>query len=185
MADRPHGIINKSCFPLSKAHVIPEMPDTPIPPLPPTPVHPAVQAALDADHLRLLEIGFLLSGIVTALRFLWLLFIAAIFAFAGIGGAIAAHHSPHASNGSAPPLIVFFIFAGVFATIVIFTLIYAAFEIYAGICLKNRRHPLLIQIVAAFSCLSIPWGTALGVFTFMVLNRPSVRPLFERPPNQL
>lgn len=35
------------------------------------------------------------------------------------------------------------------------------------------------MVVAGVSCLSIPLGTALGVFTFIVLSRPSIVRLFE------
>src|SRR5262249_34943356 len=38
----------------------------------------------------------------------------------------------------------------------------------------------LCLFTAAVSCIFIPYGTLLGVWTFMVLGRPSVRPLFER-----
>ncbi len=145
-----------------------------------TPRDPAIQAALDEDHLRLLEIGFYISGVVTALRFVWLLFVAAIFAVVGLTASFAAMRKASGETGHPPPAFVFLIFAGVFGFIVFLTLIFAGLEIYAGRCLKHRQHPILIQIVAAIYCLSIPWGTALGVFTFMVLNRPSVRPLFER-----
>jgi hypothetical protein len=143
----------------------------------PSPRDPAIQSALDADHLRLLEIGFYISGMLTAFRFLWFLLMAVFFAIIGVTAAFA---KPHGNNGP-PPAVFFFIFAFVFGIIIFLTLIFAGFEIYAGICLKNRRHPVLIQVVAALYCLSIPWGTALGVFTFMVLNRPSVKPLFELP----
>jgi hypothetical protein len=33
--------------------------------------------------------------------------------------------------------------------------------------------------LAAISCLEMPYGTALGVFTLMVLSRPSVQRLFS------
>lgn len=149
----------------------------------PLPPHsPAVQAALDVDHLRLLEIGFYISGIVTAFRFIWLLFIAGIFFCIGVGSIVLPHHGNGASANDPPPAFVFMIMGLVFGFIVVVILIFAGLEIYAGRCLKKRRHPLLIQIIAAFYCLSLPWGTALGVFTFIVLNRPSVKSLFERPP---
>jgi len=161
------------------------MPDAPnpLPPLPasnliPAPVHPTIQAALDADHLRLLEIGFYISGVLTALRFIWFFFIAAIFAVAGVGSVIAARAHSDMPSKDVPPEIVFFIIAVFFGVIILLTLIFAGLEIYAGMCLKKRKHPVMIQVVAAIYCLSIPWGTALGVFTFMVLNRPSVKPLF-------
>jgi len=148
-------------------------------PLPPLPVHPSLRAALDADHLRLLELGFYVSGVMTALRFIWFIGMAAFFTIAGTGAMFAAHHVKSGASGNPPPAFIFFIIAGVFGTIILLTLIFAGLEIYAGMCLKNRRHPVLIQVIAAFYCLSIPWGTALGVLTFIVLNRPSVKTLFQ------
>ena len=139
---------------------------------------PSIQAALDADHLRLLEIGFYISGVMTALRFLWFLLIAVFFAIVGFGATFAKLHDNNGSSNGPPPAFIFFIFACIFGGVILLSLIFSCLEIYAGVCLKNRRHPILVQVVAAFYCLSIPWGTALGVFTFMVLNRPSVKSLF-------
>jgi uncharacterized membrane protein len=100
-----------------------------------------------------------------------------MFCVMGFATRLASHHTYNSENGP-PPAFIFFIIAAVFGFIVFLTLIFAGFEIYAGHCLKKRQHPVLIQVVAGIYCISIPWGTALGVFTFMVLNRPSVKPLF-------
>jgi hypothetical protein len=42
---------------------------------------------------------------------------------------------------------------------------------------KRRNYPLVIA-AAVLNCLHIPFGTALGVFTFVVLNRPGVKESF-------
>lgn len=148
-----------------------------LPPAFPAPRDPATQAALDENHLQLLEIGFYISGVLTALRFLWFLVIAVFFALVGIATAFTKLPANNVAAG-APPAFFFFFMACIFGFIIFLSLIFAALEIYTGICLKNRKHPLLIQIVAALYCISIPWGTALGVCTFMVLNRPSVKVRF-------
>jgi hypothetical protein len=44
--------------------------------------------------------------------------------------------------------------------------------------LRRRRWRGLTYVTAALSCLSIPVGTALGVYTFIVMNRPGVRALY-------
>lgn len=44
--------------------------------------------------------------------------------------------------------------------------------------LSQRRALTLCIVVAAVSCMQIPFGTALGVFTLIVLNRPSVKAMF-------
>ena len=49
---------------------------------------------------------------------------------------------------------------------------------YAGYCLLKQKGYIYCLTIAAISCLSIPFGTVLGVFTIVVLMRPSVRKLF-------
>ena len=55
----------------------------------------------------------------------------------------------------------------------------AVLNLVAGRSLTRKQNLTLIQILAGFSCLNVPYGTALGVLTFMVLGRPTVRALFE------
>jgi hypothetical protein len=57
----------------------------------------------------------------------------------------------------------------------------------AGRSLAARKRYTFCIIVAAISCTFFPLGTALGVFTILVLSRPSVKALFEnpRPPKPL
>src|SRR5258706_15979885 len=43
----------------------------------------------------------------------------------------------------------------------------------------KRKWKGLIFVTAAISCLGVPWGTALGVLTFLVLTRPSVASRFS------
>jgi hypothetical protein len=45
----------------------------------------------------------------------------------------------------------------------------------------KRKWKGLIFATAAISCLGVPWGTALGVLTFLVLTRPSVASQFSNP----
>ena len=50
----------------------------------------------------------------------------------------------------------------------------------AGRNIARRRRYTFCLVVAAINCLVMPFGTALGVFTIIVLSRPSVKALFER-----
>ena len=52
---------------------------------------------------------------------------------------------------------------------------------YAGRCLQRRQHRLLTFIMAGINCLHVPFGTALGVCTFLVLQRPTVEALYQPP----
>ncbi|GMV13701.1 MAG: hypothetical protein HS104_34805 [Polyangiaceae bacterium] len=44
--------------------------------------------------------------------------------------------------------------------------------------LRNRKRRLLIFVASALMCTSVPLGTLLGVFTFIVMGRPGVKALF-------
>ena len=49
-----------------------------------------------------------------------------------------------------------------------------------GSSLKQRRRRTLCFVVACLMLPSFPLGTILGVFTIIVLRRPSVQELFAR-----
>jgi hypothetical protein len=51
----------------------------------------------------------------------------------------------------------------------------------AGRSLAARRNYTSCLAVAGVECLLMPFGTVLGVFTIIVLLRPSVEARFERP----
>ena len=57
-------------------------------------------------------------------------------------------------------------------------LLVAAGNVAAGYLLQKRAGKVLIFIVSGVNCLNVPLGTGLGVFTFVVLSRPSVHALF-------
>lgn len=50
---------------------------------------------------------------------------------------------------------------------------------FSGRSIQRRRNRTYCLVVAAISCLFMPLGTALGVFSLVVLTRESVRELFE------
>jgi len=89
---------------------------------------------------------------------------------------------PMASGNPASPDInpqmfgwIFVILAGVMITC---GLTLAGFMAYAGRCLRQRRRYTLCLVMAAISCMLMPIGTVLGVFTLIVLMRPSVKGAF-------
>lgn len=83
-------------------------------------------------------------------------------------------------SGEAPPpeLGYFFIVVGLFAIATAWALSICA--IVSGNYLKQQRRRMFSIIVAAVSCASFPIGTALGVFTIVVMMRPSVIRMYER-----
>ena len=53
--------------------------------------------------------------------------------------------------------------------------------LFAGRSIKNRRRYTFCLIVAALSCLFMPFGTVLALFDFIILSRPTVKATFEVP----
>ena len=50
----------------------------------------------------------------------------------------------------------------------------------AGRFISQRRSYTFCLVMAAVQCTFIPFGTVLGVFTIVALQKPSVRQLFGR-----
>lgn len=53
-------------------------------------------------------------------------------------------------------------------------------HLMAAAALKKRTRYMLAMVMSGFTCLSVPLGTGLGIWTIMVLQRPSVKALFNR-----
>jgi hypothetical protein len=75
-----------------------------------------------------------------------------------------------------------------------FLIIFAALAILVGFScaiaialtgrfLGRRLYYTFCLVMAAVECLFVPIGTVLGVFTILVLQRPTVRAMFGRPPS--
>lgn len=70
----------------------------------------------------------------------------------------------------------FFIFGGFFAIVMMWAC--AVLLFLSGRYLAQRRRHTFVMVVAAISCIFFPFGTALGVFTLVVINKDSVRAAF-------
>lgn len=74
--------------------------------------------------------------------------------------------------------LIFVVFAGVF---ILTGLAFAACTAFAGRYLRKRTKYMFCLVMAGIECIFIPFGTVLGVFTIIVLQRPGVKRLFGRP----
>lgn len=135
------------------------------------------QRILDEEHLRLLRIGYLTMGGVAAFTGLFGIF----YVFMGAVMASAMHSAPK-GPGDPPPELFALIFVGIGLAFMLLAGAYAALSFLSARALRLRRSRTLCLITAGLSCLYIPFGTILGIFTFNVLGRPSVLPLFVAPP---
>ena len=131
------------------------------------------QSLQDVEHLRLLRIGFLVWGGLSVLFALFPLI------HVTLGTALLAGGLAGEGEGDPALVGVMFILIGGFLSL-LFAVI-AALELYAARCLRERRRRTFCIVAAGVTCLGFPIGTILGVFAIMVLTRPSVAAMFDRP----
>jgi hypothetical protein len=132
---------------------------------------PTIQEAVDAEHLRLLSLLYLVSGAATS--------VFAVFPLIYVGMGVFIATSAHGKG--APPEFLGWLIAGIGLGVSGLAAAIATLKFLTSVNLKRRRARKLCLVTAGLTCIGIPYGTLLGVFTFIVLERPSVRPLFPEP----
>lgn len=131
----------------------------------------STQSTLDNEHLRLLRIGYLIAGGTTLFTgLIGVFYIAFGFFMSALLGSI--------DSNSGSDEFMSTIFIGIGAVLVAVVGGLGTLQLLTAKYLRERRNHTLCQITAAITCLSMPWGTAVGVATFMVLGRSSVRQQF-------
>ncbi|MBN3037986.1 MAG: hypothetical protein JW869_01055 [Candidatus Omnitrophica bacterium] len=127
----------------------------------------------DLEHLRLLSIFHYVIAILAGL-------FSCIFIIHLIIGivAIVSPETLKDEAGKTPPAFFGWIFAVIGAAAILMGWTFAICLIVAGRFLVRHKHYLFCLIMACLSCLFVPLGTLLGVFTIVVLMRPEVKELF-------
>ena len=138
-----------------------------------TPENQRPQDILDQEHLRLLSLFYYVRAGTTAV----IACIPLIHVMLGLGMILASPHIP--TKPHEPPLaLIGWLFLGIGLTIVTLGWLFAALEFLAGRFIGRRQHRTFCLVIAGVGCLGIPYGTVLGVMTFLVLQRDTVRALF-------
>jgi hypothetical protein len=140
-----------------------------------------VQREITLHDLKLLSIGYYIQGGIAAF---YTVMVTGYMGF--LGTMLATFGAAAQRNGqkAIPEFVITFI-TGLILVIAFFSLATTICLLLAGYWLRRYRNKLFIFLVAAFSCLSVPYGTVLGIFTFMVLRRPVAEQLFAAQPPAL
>ena len=134
------------------------------------------QSIIDAEHLKLLSLCYVISAAFAAFFACFGLF----YVVMGIVMSIAFSHAPSAIGraGEPPPPFVGWIFAGIGLVFFALAAAVAIARLWTARCIKHRNSRTFCMVVAGLGCLEVPYGTALGVLSFIVLGRPSVAKQF-------
>jgi hypothetical protein len=136
----------------------------------------------DAEHLRLLSIFHYVVAGISALFACFPL----IHFVVGCLMVFAPNNFGHSGHNPGNDIEALRFFGGLFMLIAAFIIALGwtmAICIFCvGRCIARRRRYTFCFVVAAIECLLMPYGTVLGVFTIIVLMRPSVKAMFECSP---
>jgi hypothetical protein len=132
---------------------------------------------ITAHDLRLLSAGYYIQAGIAAFNSVLL------FGYSAIATAVLANlgrMSSETGQHGLPPALVSML-SVLLAILLILVAVYTVCLFLAGLWLRRFQNLLFIQIMAGLNCLAIPYGTVLGIFTFMVLQRPSAKQFFANP----
>ena len=128
----------------------------------------------DGDHLKILSIcWYIWSSLVLLMSCGAIIYL--------VIGIVFLVSPPPTHAGDPPPELFGGIFTGVGACGMLLGWTVAALGFITAGALRKRRKRGLCFTTAVISCLNVPMGTVLGVFTLVVLSRPSVKASFESP----
>jgi hypothetical protein len=127
----------------------------------------------DLQHLKLLSIfHYVVAGLLALIAcFPMIHFV--------VGLMMIFSPSSMSGSGSPPPPALGWLFVFFAAAIILLGWTMAIFLMIAGWFLSRGKHYVFCFAMACIVCLFHPFGTVLGVFTLVVLLRPSVKRLFE------
>jgi hypothetical protein len=125
-----------------------------------------------AQHIKILGILHIIyAGLVL------LAGVIVLVVMGGIAGFLGANPDRYSDSQVAPPLLMLIGF-GVF----VFLLVLSLPGIIAGFGLLGLKEwaRILTIVLSAFELLSVPFGTALGIYGLWVLLKPETENLFHR-----
>ena len=126
----------------------------------------------DVQHLKLLSIfNYILAALIALFSCIWLIYVV-------LGALMAAAPEKMHYEGNVSPETAgsVFIIIGLVLTLIGWAI--ALLIIITGRNLARYKHHTFCLVMAALECMVTPLGTALGIFSIIVLIRPSVKQMF-------
>jgi hypothetical protein len=128
----------------------------------------------DIKHLDLLAMfHYIVGGIIV-------LFSCMPFMHVFIGLAIISGKLIKEGNGSNPPAFIGWMFIIIGTLFILIGWSIAICIIITGRKLKTRKNRIFCMAIAGIECMFMPFGTVLGVFTLIVLNKASIKEIFAQ-----
>ncbi len=123
-------------------------------------------------ELELLAVFHYVMGSIIAL-FSCMPFLHVLMGLAMVSGAFSTE-----GNAQPPPTFIGWMFIIMGSMFILFGWATAACILVAGRKLAKQRHHTFCMVIAALECMFMPFGTVLGVFTLIALNKDPIKELF-------
>jgi hypothetical protein len=137
----------------------------------------APQASAEAGHLTTLSIcHYVWGGLIMLFSSIFIIHI--VMGAAMVSGKMPFPTPPANSTQPAFPTQIGYVFICMGSGAVGLGWTVGILSIISGRCIARRRRRIFSLVMAGVNCVSFPLGTTLGVFTFIVLLRPSVRGMY-------
>jgi hypothetical protein len=144
---------------------------------PPPPLH---ENPTDRDHLNLLAIfHYVIAG--TAL--LGLLFLIGHYVLMATLMNPALQMPVSGSGSRPPPDGLTHLIGGFYAIAGLAVIAMGVANFLSGRWIHQRQNRMFSLVIAGINCLHVPLGLTLGIFTFIVLMRPSVQHAYQFAPD--
>lgn len=104
-----------------------------------------------------------------------------VFGLAMVSGGFPVEGGAGRTGDDLPLRWMGWIFVALALAMIVVGLTTAALTAFAGRSLAQRRRHTFCLVMAAVNCLFLPFGTVLGVFTIVALQKPEVKRLFGPP----
>ena len=130
------------------------------------------ESAVNDEHVRLLSLfHYVNAALSAAFSLIFLIYI-------GFGGLMVLNPGSFASQGTAPPPEVGWMFMLFGLIPMVMIIVYAGLNAWAGRCLKQRKHHTICLVLSGINCLNMPFGIILGISTILVISREKVKSTF-------
>ena len=134
---------------------------------------PTLQESTDTEHLKLIAIfHYIVSGLAAFCACIPIIHLV-------IGLFMIFAPEKFGPGNNQPPAFVGLLFVGLASFFILAGWTFAVLVLIAGRFIARRRHYQFCFVVACVECVFMPFGTVLGVFTILVLNRSTVKQLFN------
>jgi hypothetical protein len=143
---------------------------------PPLPPGYTDRRKTDAEHLSLLSIfHYVVAGFVVIV----FIFLSIHFGFMNAMLSNPEIWKNSGPNSTPPPPQLWGMFKAFYAFAAFVLVLAGVGNVLSGIFIHRRKNRMFSLVIAGLNCLQMPFGTILGVFTIIVLVRPSVRDMYD------